>query len=140
MIATLFYSFFFFSPFLLTSSITPVAPVSLGSPLLLDLCYGAHLTNLSSLHLYSKAAVFSHLPYIHVHISRNKGPSLFFSRGHATLHLAVLVRRSVCNIFEWRAVFVLLLLPNRPRQDCRVSGLVSIASSTLRLYQKCLSV
>ena len=51
-----------------------------------------------------------------------------FSRGHATLHLAVSVRpsvrRSVRNIFELRAVFALLLLPNRPRLDCRVSGLV----------------
>ena len=37
------------------------------------------------------------------------------------------VRRSVHpsrNIFELRAVFALLLLPNRPRLDCRVSGLV----------------
>ena len=34
------------------------------------------------------------------------------------------VRRSVRNIFEFRAVFDLLLLPNRPRLDCRVSGLV----------------
>ena len=34
------------------------------------------------------------------------------------------VGRSVGHIFEFRAVFVLLLLPNRPRLDCRVSGLV----------------
>ena len=51
-----------------------------------------------------------------------------FSRGHATLHLAVSVGRSVGrsvrHIFEFRAVFALLLLPNRPRLDCRVSGLV----------------
>ena len=31
---------------------------------------------------------------------------------------------SVRHIFEFRAVFALLLLPNRPRLDCRVSGLV----------------
>ena len=52
-----------------------------------------------------------------------------FSRGHATLHLAVSVGRSVGpsrNIFEFRAVFALLLLPNRPRLDCRVSGLVRL--------------
>ena len=36
------------------------------------------------------------------------------------------VGRSVGHIFEFRAVFVLLLLPNRPRLDCRVSGLVNI--------------
>ena len=55
-----------------------------------------------------------------------------FSRGHATLHLAVSVGRyvgpyvgpSVRLIFEFRAVFALLLLPNRPRMDCPVSGLV----------------
>ena len=50
------------------------------------------------------------------------------SRGHATLHLAVSVgmsvRPSVRHIFEFRAVSALLLLPNRPRLDCRVSGLV----------------
>ena len=52
-----------------------------------------------------------------------------FSRGYATLHLAVSVGRSVCpsvhHIFEFRAVFALLLLPNRPQLDCHVSGLVS---------------
>ena len=42
----------------------------------------------------------------------------------ATLHLAVSVGRSVRHISEFRAVFALLLLPNRPRLDCRVSGLV----------------
>ena len=51
-----------------------------------------------------------------------------FSRRHATLHLAVSVGRSVCpsvrHIFEFRAVFALLLLPNCPRLDFRVSGLV----------------
>ena len=54
----------------------------------------------------------------------------FFSCGHATLQLAVSVGRSVRpsvrHIFEFRAVFALLLLPNRPRLDCRVSGLVYI--------------
>ena len=50
---------------------------------------------------------------------------ILFSRGHATLHLAVsFVCRSVGHIFEFRAVFALLLLPNRPRLDCRVSVLV----------------
>ena len=63
----------------------------------------------------------------------------FFSRGHATLHLAVsvgrsvgrLVGQSVCpsrrpsvTFFEFRAVFALLLLPNRPQLDCRLSDLV----------------
>ena len=47
-----------------------------------------------------------------------------FSRGHATLHLAVSVGESVRHIFELRSVFALLLLPNRPRLDFRVSGLV----------------
>ena len=51
-----------------------------------------------------------------------------FSRGHATLHLAVsvgqYVRTSVGHIFEFQAVFALQLLSNRPRLDCRVSGLV----------------
>ena len=59
--------------------------------------------------------------------------SLFlFSRGHATLHLAVSVGRSVRpsvrpsvgHNSKLRAVFALPLLPNRPRLDCRVSGLV----------------
>ena len=52
----------------------------------------------------------------------------FFSRGHATLHLAASVGTSVRpyvgHIFEFRAVVALQLLPNRPRLDCRVSGLV----------------
>ena len=47
-----------------------------------------------------------------------------FSRGHATVELAASVGRSVSHIFELRAVFALLLLPNRLRLDCRVSGLV----------------
>ena len=48
------------------------------------------------------------------------------SRGHATLHLAVSVGRSVRHISEFRAVFALLLLPNRRRLDSRVSSLVFI--------------
>ena len=44
------------------------------------------------------------------------------------LHLAVMVgmsvHRSVHHIFEFQAVFVLLLLPNRLRLDCHVSDLV----------------
>ena len=55
-------------------------------------------------------------------------PLRVFSRGHATLHLAMSVgpsvRRSVRHISELRAVFALLPLPNRPRLSCRVSGLV----------------
>ena len=39
-------------------------------------------------------------------------------------------RSSVCpsvqNIFQLRAVLALLLLPNRPRLDCRIPGLVVI--------------
>ena len=38
------------------------------------------------------------------------------------------VRPSVCHIFEFPAFFALLLLPNRPRLDCRVSGLVFLIS------------
>ena len=38
------------------------------------------------------------------------------------------VGRSIRNIFEFRAVFALLLLPNHPRLDCRVSGLIVFSS------------
>ena len=56
----------------------------------------------------------------------------FFRRRHATLHVVASVGRSVGmsvgwsvdQIFEFQAVFALLLLLNRPRLDCRVSGLV----------------
>ena len=52
---------------------------------------------------------------------------LIFSRGHAILHLAVSVgrsvRRSVGHNVKKRAVIALLLLPNRLRLSCRVSGL-----------------
>ena len=56
-------------------------------------------------------------------IDLNSSLSLF-SGGHATLHLAVSVGPSVSHIFEFQAVFALLLLPNRPRLDCCVFGLV----------------
>ena len=59
-----------------------------------------------------------------------------FSRGHATLHLAVSVGWSVSplvhlshNLFELRAVFAQLLLPIHPWLDCHVSGLVSFSCS-----------
>ena len=55
-----------------------------------------------------------------------------FSRGHATLHLAVSVRPSVGHIFEFRSVFALLLLPNRRRLSCRGSGLVTEEQTTPR--------
>ena len=52
----------------------------------------------------------------------------FFTGGHATQHLAVLVGMSVGpskgHISEFRAVFALVPLPNCPRVSCRVSGLV----------------
>ena len=45
------------------------------------------------------------------------------------------VGRSVRNISELRAVFALLLLPNRPRLDCRVSGLIrSLFPSLFNLW------
>ena len=66
--------------------------------------------------------------YLHNIIFGAKNNQFLFSRGHAILHLAVSVGRSVRpsvrHIFDFRAVFALLLLPNRPRLDCRVSGLV----------------
>ena len=40
------------------------------------------------------------------------------------MQLYTLPCRSVGHIFEFRAVFALLLLPNRPRLGCRVSGLL----------------
>ena len=48
----------------------------------------------------------------------------FFGRGHATVNHAVLVGRRVTNSFEFQAVLALLLLPNHPQLDCRVSVLV----------------
>ena len=60
-----------------------------------------------------------------------------FSRGHTTTPCCVgwYVGMSVCHIFEFRAVFALLLLPNRPRLDCRVSGLVKKRPSGTHIYQ-----
>ena len=58
-------------------------------------------------------------------------PALFFSRGHATLHLAVSVGPLVRNVFELQAFFALPLLPNRSRLSRRVFGLVSINWSFL---------
>ena len=61
-------------------------------------------------------------------LKKQENSSSVFSRGHATLHLAMSVGRSVCrsicHIFEFRAVFAILLLPSHPRLDCRISGLV----------------
>ena len=56
-----------------------------------------------------------------------------FSRGHATLELAVLVRRYIGNISKLQVVFALRLLPNHPRLDCLVSGLVVCQSSDQRI-------
>ena len=44
----------------------------------------------------------------------------------------------VGHIFECRAVFVLLLLPNRPRLDCCVSRLVNIVIFEFSFKLKCL--
>ena len=60
-----------------------------------------------------------------------------FSCVHPTLHLAVLVGRlvgwsvgpSIRHIFEFQAIFALLLLPNHPRLDCRVSDLVHVGNN-----------
>ena len=52
-------------------------------------------------------------------------PMLIFSRGNATLHLAVSVGRSVRRSVGPVTFLNYELLPNRPRLDCRVSGLVS---------------
>jgi len=79
-----------------------------------------------------------HVPFYHlVHLCLRNFFTIYvywfahlFSRGHATLHLGPSVGRSVGrsvgHILELRAVFALLLLPNRPRLDCRVSGLVCL--------------
>ena len=51
------------------------------------------------------------------------------------------VCRSISRIYELRAVFALLLLPNRPRLDCRVSGLVDVKFAkkvTSEHYRPCL--
>ena len=44
-----------------------------------------------------------------------------------------LVRRSVRHISEFRSIFAVLLLPNRPRLDCRVPDLVPFLLRLLRL-------
>ena len=48
----------------------------------------------------------------------------------------------VRNIFEFRAVFDLLLLPNRPRLDCRISGPVVYQNvfGALRMQQSHLCI
>ena len=61
---------------------------------------------------------------------------ILFSRGHATLHLAMsvgrLVGRSVTIFFKFRAIIALWPLPNRPRLFCRVSDLVFLFSHVPR--------
>ena len=57
----------------------------------------------------------------------DKFKSVFvFSHGHATTpcHVGRSVDLSVSHFVELPSVFALLLLPNCPRLDCRVSGLV----------------
>ena len=57
----------------------------------------------------------------------DKFKSVFlFSHGHATTPCRVgqSVNPSVSHFVELPSVFALLLLPNCPRLDCRVSGLV----------------
>ena len=48
------------------------------------------------------------------------------------------VGRSVGHIFGFLAVFALLLLPNRPRLDCRVSGLVFFSIEGFSIFFLCL--
>ena len=74
--------------------------------------------------------------FVHVFLSAG-----FLSRGHATLHLAALVRPfvhpsirpsvhpSVRHIFELQAVKALLLLPNHTRMDCCVTVTVKEAEN-----------
>ena len=79
-------------------------------------------------HLDSHNFLFLFLFFILYPLSLSLNPYLLFSRVHATLHLALSVGRSVRpsvrHIFEFRAFFALLLLPNRPWLYCCVSGLV----------------
>ena len=58
----------------------------------------------------------------------------FFSRGHATLELAVSVGPSVPYFFWLRMVFALGPLPNRPQRSYRVSGRVSGEKEKRILY------
>ena len=66
-------------------------------------------------------------------------PALFLvadTRLHLAVSVGTSVGRYVGHIFEFRAVFALLLLPNRPRLDCRVSGLVLFSCGCTQLYTK----
>ena len=84
-------------------------------PALAASCLSACLfTEVSSLSLYQWATIC------------RTAHQLVFSRGHATPPCRVgwYIGTSVCHIFEFRAVLALMLLPNRPRLYCRVSGLV----------------
>ena len=56
-----------------------------------------------------------------------------FSRGHATLELALLVHRYIGNISKLQVVFALRLLTNHLGLDCCVSGLVVCQSSDQRI-------
>ena len=86
-----------------------------------------HNLNLYISIIYTNSEIH-HFKYSHKQLKTD----LLFSRGHATLHLAVSVgpsvgpsvRPSVRHISEFRPILAVLLLPNRPRLDCRVSGLV----------------
>ena len=60
-------------------------------------------------------------------INMDHSKACLFSRRHAFLHLAVC--RYVRNISKLRVVYALLLLPIRPRLDCRVSGPVQMIMS-----------
>ena len=65
--------------------------------------------------------------------------TLFYDLFSLQVHLLVADTRLltlvwyVRHIFEFLAVFALLLLPNRPRLDCRASGLVSFLTPFLSL-------
>ena len=56
------------------------------------------------------------------------------------LQLGVSVGPSICwsvhHISEFQSIFAVLLLPNRPRLDCRVSGLVSLGKSLMFKWKK----
>ena len=59
-----------------------------------------------------KKSIFLSSFFINNFVGRSVGPS---------------VRQSVHHIFDFRAVFALLILPNCPRLDCRVSSLVFLS-------------
>ena len=87
-------------------------------------------------------------------VSLYRNSKTIFSGGHATLHLAMsvnmsvgqyvgrlvcrlvsmLVSLSIRHIFELPKVSALLLLPNSPRLDCRVSGLVHAQCSQWKCH------